>query len=69
MILLNEKRLNNFNIYCSIGKKTFKIIYQLSSFVGHPVYLSSKINVFVCTELCKVYIEEAEQDYYITTVG
>ena len=27
-----------FNIYYSIGKKTFKIIYQLSCFVDHPVY-------------------------------
>ena len=28
-----------FNIYnYSIGKKTFQIIYQLSCFVGHPVF-------------------------------
>jgi len=26
-----------FNIYYSIGKKTFQIIYQLPCFVGHPV--------------------------------
>ena len=28
-----------FNVYYSVGKKTFQIIYQLSCFVGHPVYL------------------------------
>ena len=43
-----------FNIYYCIGK-TFQIIYQLSCFVGHPVYELNTADPLLVSSLCTEY--------------